>query len=422
MMTNHKQLEELCALAAMGQVSPHELAELTEHIQGCASCQNAYSGFMHILHEELPLIDEQQTSTLRLPSSLFRKNKHKARFLARAKECGFSFSEETEPRHTLWGKIPRLSLPPLSYRFASSLVIVILFVTAGTSVHSWRMSEAGLAAGAAEIARLRSQDTLSRQQMVELSQDRDSVKEQLSQSLSDRDALSLRYKGLEDQLQQALVALQNLTGELAASKSAESQTHNNLRNAEQALSAMSHEVHSLREARSKDASRIVGQELQITELSGRLKEQVVVLERERRLLVADRDIRELMGARNLHIYDLFDVDGEGNYKESSGRVFYTEGKSLVFYAFDLGETGLSTAKHSFQAWGQREGSSGSAVSLGIFYVDNAAHKRWALKFEDPEVLRQIDSVFVTVEPPGGGKRPTGQKLLYAFLGNKANHP
>jgi hypothetical protein len=49
----------------------------------------------------------------------------------------------------------------------------------------------------------------------------------------------------------------------------------------------------------------------------------------------------------------------------------------------------------------------SAVSLGIFYVDDQKQNRWVLKFEDPRVLAEIESVFVTVEPQGGSARPTG---------------
>jgi hypothetical protein len=46
-----------------------------------------------------------------------------------------------------------------------------------------------------------------------------------------------------------------------------------------------------------------------------------------------------------------------------------------------------------------------------------------LTFDDPRVLAQINSVFVTVEEEKNGiTRPKGKKILFAFLGNKANHP
>ena len=130
-----------------------------------------------------------------------------------------------------------------------------------------------------------------------------------------------------------------------------------------------------------------------------------------------------MGARNLHIIDVRDADGKGKNRKSFGRIFYTEGKSLIFYAFDLDEKKLENAKYSFEAWGERLGQAAPVRSLGMLYMDDKAQKRWVLKVDDPEQLAEIDSVFVTIESPGGdNQKPRGQKVLYAFLGGNANHP
>jgi hypothetical protein len=59
--------------------------------------------------------------------------------------------------------------------------------------------------------------------------------------------------------------------------------------------------------------------------------------------------------------------------------------------------------------------------LGVLHVDAKAAGRWVLKVENPELVNQISSVFVTVEPTAGGKQPSGQKMLYAYIG-QANHP
>jgi len=69
-----------------------------------------------------------------------------------------------------------------------------------------------------------------------------------------------------------------------------------------------------------------------------------------------------------------------------------------------------------------EGHQTAAKNLGVFYIDDHAQKRWVLKVDDPARLSAINSVFVTVEPLGGVNRPTGKKLLYAYLGTHANHP
>jgi hypothetical protein len=73
-------------------------------------------------------------------------------------------------------------------------------------------------------------------------------------------------------------------------------------------------------------------------------------------------------------------------------------------------------------WGYHEAAERSVQSLGILYLDDQQQNRWALKFDDPSVLSEIDAVFVTIEPPGGSEKPTGNKLLYAYLGSPPNHP
>jgi hypothetical protein len=102
-------------------------------------------------------------------------------------------------------------------------------------------------------------------------------------------------------------------------------------------------------------------------------------------------------------------------------MFYTEGKSLIFYAFDLENQG-NPRNVAFQVWGKKEGRAQRARSLGIFYQDDAKQKRWVMKFENPAVLADIDQVFVTVERPGGSAQPTGKELLFAAIPQEANHP
>jgi len=112
----------------------------------------------------------------------------------------------------------------------------------------------------------------------------------------------------------------------------------------------------------------------------------------------------------------------GDTQKPFGRVFYTKGKSLIFYAYDLDQqAGLKRAS-TFQAWGSRGADRQQATSLGVFYEDNAAKKRWVLKFDDPKKLEQINAVFVTVEPNGGSHKPSGKPLLFAYLKVDPNHP
>jgi hypothetical protein len=128
-----------------------------------------------------------------------------------------------------------------------------------------------------------------------------------------------------------------------------------------------------------------------------------------------------MGARDLHIIDVIDDGPPGKRRAIPGRVFYTQGKSLIFYAFDL-ENRARPETVAFQVWGKKEGKTQPARSLGIFYQDDARQKRWFMKSEDPVVLAGIDQVFVTVERPGGNSQPTGKRLLFAAIPQQPNHP
>jgi hypothetical protein len=123
----------------------------------------------------------------------------------------------------------------------------------------------------------------------------------------------------------------------------------------------------------------------------------------------------------LHVIDVRDTDPNGQPGKAFGRVFLTEGKSLTFYAFDLNEDQPANTKRIFQVWAVLDASKNSASSLGFLKVDAKAPGRRVLRVDNPELVKAINSVFVTVEPAAGGKQPSGQKLLYAYLG-RPNHP
>jgi hypothetical protein len=153
-----------------------------------------------------------------------------------------------------------------------------------------------------------------------------------------------------------------------------------------------------------------------------VNEQEYTTDQQQELLSHDRDIRELMGARDLYVAEVYDVEKKGETQKAFGRVFYTKGKSLIFYAYDLSEVPGYRNASTFQAWGWRGPDRSQALNLGIFYEDNAAKKRWVLKFKDAKTLQQIDAVFVTVEPHGGSEKPSGTPHLFAYLKVNANHP
>ena len=165
------------------------------------------------------------------------------------------------------------------------------------------------------------------------------------------------------------------------------------------------------------------QETELRELRRKVDEQADLLRQQEELTARGSDVRDLVVARNLHIIDVHDRDGDGKSQRAFGRIFYTEGKSLIFYAYDLGDPRKVDAKVSFYVWGGRLGAEKPIESLGVFHNDDASDGRWVLTFDDPHVLAQINSVFVTVESSRKAIRePGGRRILFAFLGEKPNHP
>jgi hypothetical protein len=175
----------------------------------------------------------------------------------------------------------------------------------------------------------------------------------------------------------------------------------------------------------KDASDVALalKELELHDFRKQVADQTDTLGQQQEFTPKAGDVRELVVARNLHIIDVHDRDGDGKNQRAFGRIFYTEGKSLIFYAYDLADRRKVDAKVSFHVWGERLGAEKPIRSLGIFQNDDVSDGRWVLTFDDPRVLTQIDSVFVTAESSKKVvEEPRGQRILFAFLGGKPNHP
>ncbi len=451
-MFNHEYFEELAALAALGQISEQEFAELGAHLSVCSACRAEQAAFEELLHQELPLADPRLSGSpsrflARFAGLFAQRNTYKERFIARARQRGVRFSAEVKPERAIWEKLGNRFRPSLGYNYALAMVCLLSFVAIGVLGYRLRESQAREAARSAEVGAINHRLAALSQQTAVLIQPKnlDNEDNEAAQAHDDYAAVLVRSQTLEAQLREATLEIQALkaeaeseqladklrqaeqtisrmSAEVEAARNAGQQLADKLHEAEIALARTTDELQRLRQGDSGDASMIAAQQARIKELTGQSAAQTEMLERERSLLAAGRDIRDLMGARNLHIIDVFDVDGKGKTRQAFGRVFYTENKSLIFYAFDLGSRKFSPAKHSFQAWGYRGPSAISAQSLGIFYVDDQKQNRWVLKFNDPNVLAQIDALFVTIEPPGGSKRPSDQKLLYAYLNRKPNHP
>lgn len=272
-------------------------------------------------------------------------------------------------------------------------------------------------------------------QLQVLKIERDSLRGQLRADQTSIDSLTGRVQQRESELNQVNSAkneidhraeqLNTQNQEQAASLLALATERNllseRLTDSEKSLKDVRDELNTKKEQHQEAILRAASLERDIDQLSMQLRERDETVAEQQQLLAPDRDIRELMGARELYIAEVYDVEHSGTRKPF-GRVFFTKNKSLIFYAYDLDQQPGVTNASAFQVWGCHGADRKRAMNLGIFYMDQANDKRWVLKVDDPKTLKQIDSVFVSVEPNGGSPKPGGNQLLFAYLRMEPNHP
>jgi hypothetical protein len=408
-MQKHEHFEELCALVPIGQLTAAEYEELAEHLKTCVNCRHATEDFALVL-DQLPVaetdVDEHTLRSLQGDS-------YRERFLKRASEEGIPFSEDIlHPQKQSPFRLKSRRHASYLLAFAATAALVVFAV--GYRIW-WQVPPrpAPVTAQANAVPPTPVGDGKSKlvaqlQATVEILENQTDQQKQV-------------IAGLQARVNNSEVSAANTSAQLSDANEQLTRLQEQIAEANKALNAAKVELASVRSAKDDEDAALVMQQFKLTEVSEQLKNERAAAERNRQLSQAVSDVRDLMGARNLHIIDVSDVDGAGKAKKSFGRVFFTEGKSLIFYAFDLGHKG-NAEKVSFQAWGQWEARDKIAKNLGVFRIDDAVQRRWVLKVDDPEKLKNINTLFVTVEPLGGTVRPTGKKLLYAYFGLQPNHP
>lgn len=423
-MSRHEHFEELCSLAVLGEVSPDEWTELEKHLGQCPECRVAYSDFVALTAEHLPTADRSFVRVVRKPVAKVATDLRQATFAKVANE-GFHISPEamagTVHRRAraakwlgdvVWSMRARLSQVTIVATLLAVGVVGVVFVRYDAALrHQVEGLTSSLHEARNDASRLKQQLNHAADPQSEAKPDA-SLQEQLNVAQE-------RTAQLDAEHQRDIRSLRVLEAQVAQLESERASAVQDAQNRGSELTTLRGQMEALQADASQKEAGLVAQQYRISELSDQLSEQKVALDREQQLLADGRDIRDVIGARNLHIIDVHDQTAHGESRPF-GRIFLTEGKRLIFYAYDLNSANLKNA--SFQAWGQRADGDRTALNLGIFYIDDQKQSRWALRVEDPNLLKAIDSVFVTVEPHGGTKKPSGKKLMYAYLRNPINHP
>jgi hypothetical protein len=430
----HERYSELCAWFTAGNLTDDERTELNMHLRDCDSCVELLRAYREIAKSAMPLlapVGRAEPAQEQKPWSIENAKKQLLNRIeaARAAERPQVVTAAVAPvKARRWGMFA-----PERVLLASAAVVTLLAVLATVA---YRMGELrGIktahntssttlpAPRQAEAMHARADQRLLEQQLAQQIREVSRLEQDLKKKMAAiSDARLLQGKLLQDAREQGstIASLGSDKVALAAERDALARK---LQEAQSSLAATQDRLANLQQEQIRQSVHTANLQRRVDELAADLAENREPTQPSREAaLYADGDIRELMGARELYIADVFDVDRDGKPQKAFGRVFYTGGKSLIFYAFDLDKQPGVREASTFQAWGRRGPADKHPLSMGAFTLDNAANRRWVLRFDNPKMLAQLDAVFVTVESRSGGQKPTGKQLLFASLRIPPNHP
>jgi hypothetical protein len=431
----HDEFLELCAVSTSGQLSEEDQRRLQEHLVVCSSCRTALQQYEAIIRHAIPAMGTKETpQDMEAAPRWSEKQAESALFERIARDEGGGGIERNGPIPPHRETSARRVLAPESaaaWRSVWTLYAAGILIFVALAVCAYQV---GIRRGtnAAKVTAPHP-DTQSQSSLEEKLSDASHEREVARAQVEQRDHL---VADLRRQLEQQSAKMDQMKAAQERSETAQrdadtgrqeliqqrTEVEQKFNAAQLGAQALQTKLDSITEQSSQDAKRAATLDAKVNELTNLLHQREAAVDQQQELLAHDRDIRELMGARDLYVAEVYDVARNGATQKPYGRVFYTKGKSLIFYAYDLDQQTVAKSASTFQVWGRRGPDREQAFPLGIFYEDNASKKRWVLKLDDPKLLAQIDAVFVTIEPNGGSRKPSGKPLLFAYLRVDPNHP
>lgn len=424
--SEHERFRELAAAMTRGALTAQECAELEYHLHECEPCHSVFREYQILASDGFALLARSYEHNE--ASGKWNEGASRRRLLSTAEELrNLGSSATVRPAD-------RRVMGPLNSTGALAASLLLAVGIGAWQLSNWYRDRATVSGVSLQVrpAQVVSADSTVVSPIAVQSDDLARLQAESAAQRLAFEQLQSRFQDLQDERAAARAEIKELTQTKIDSESRlnqasmqRDQSLEQLTKAHQAYDLIAAELASLRAERDKVKLQLANVETRIGELTALNQEQERRLRDNEQYLSSDRDIRDLMSARNLYIADVFDVDGHSHTRKPFGRVFFTRGKSLLFYAFDLDQQSHLQSASTFQVWGEREtvqNETARPIDLGILYLDSEANRRWSLHFDNPQTLSEIDAVFVTVEPNGGSLKPTGRPFLFATLQKQANHP
>ncbi len=410
---------ELCALSTTDALTLEQRRQLELHLSVCANCREIKDQYDALIATTLPAmaaeLAQADTDHSRNSWSIERAE---AVLMERIDRENIVPEKPAEP------SVQASRWHGLSWPYAGAAVFIVasLFVGYRIGVLKERSPRMAVALPAPHVdtahhdlnnssvapSRVHQQSDLQADRTAEL-------RRQLQASSLEVDQLKEQLRRLQDDLAERTSALDRNAQDRVGLEQQLALSQSNAQTLQDKLNATAEQA-------AQGNAESPSLQAQVNELTASIQKRDQQIAQHEELLAHDRDIRDLIGARDLYIAEIYDVAKTGKTQKPFGRVFYTRGKSLVFYAYDLDQQPGVKLASTFQAWGRRGIDQQHDINLGMFYQDDQNKKRWILKSSDPATLAQIDAVFVTVESHGESSKPSGKPLLFTYLRLTPNHP
>ena len=324
----HEEFEALCAFSTTGELTAEEWSRLREHLAQCAQCRESQRQFERVVATAIPALAEEGGANPEdgtSPGSWSLEAAEAALMESLRDEPSPSNQKSITPSSpAYWRRTRRYALAATilaacsvaGYRMGvhhehgrdSSAVSAVpsmprISPNAEPAATAVAPRNAGTPSKETEIAPLRDQIRLDQVEMARLKVTQSQMADELAKRSSDLDQSLQERAGLAEQLTLAQTSAEGLEAKLDRMNGQKPQY----------------------------TAELTSLKVQINDLNAALKDKDKEIAQDKELLRHDRDIRNLISARNLYIAEIYDVAKTGDTQKPFGRVFYTKDKSLIFY-------------------------------------------------------------------------------------------
>jgi hypothetical protein len=333
-MDQHDEFLELCALSTSGELTEEERRKLQAHLAACADCRQALKEFEAAADVGMPLLASKlgepagefelpRVTPIGLVSPSAASSDGEENRSSDLEKRIFAFAHRQGPRARVNG----------SYVWVPFAACVLLSMVLAT--YTYRAGKRnGHLQVVFEVAPVR--PVADREALEEQISDIDHERQKLQSQLGERDK-AIAELGHEIDQQSASLA-QMKTDQAQLEQSFEADETDKQRGAEERASLaekldaaqasvlkMQQDLASERQARAEGGTQDASLGAQIVDLNRQLRDREQAINAQQELLSHDRDIRDLMGARDLYIAEVYDVGRDGETRRHAGESFTQKG-------------------------------------------------------------------------------------------------